>query len=157
MIETTNSKLVEELNDLVQIQNDRIKGYQNAQEELKDKDDDLRRVFSNMIDTSKQHKNELSRQIVELGGETTEGTTVSGKLYRVWMDIKSTVTGHNRETILESCKFGEEAAQKVYDMALASDAAMTPGLRSLLVAQQGELKAALNEVSRLEELAEKAD
>jgi uncharacterized protein (TIGR02284 family) len=45
-----------------------------------------------------------------LGGTATEGTTTSGKLFRVWMDIKSAMTGSDRKAIINSCEYGEEAA-----------------------------------------------
>jgi len=45
-----NKEIIEELNDLVEINNDRIKGYTRAIEELKDEDGDLKTLFAGMID-----------------------------------------------------------------------------------------------------------
>ena len=36
-------------------------------------------------------------------------------MFRIWMDFKSAVTGHDRKAILSSCEFGEDAAKKTYD------------------------------------------
>jgi uncharacterized protein (TIGR02284 family) len=137
---TYNEKLIEELNDLVEIQNDRIRGYEKAMEAVEQKDIDLKALFESFKQNSIQHREELSKEITTLGGSVEDGTTVSGKIYRAWMDIKATFTGHSRESALESCVFGEEAAQKAYDMALASDAEMSAEVRQIITSQLASLK-----------------
>ncbi len=137
---TTNDNLIEVLNDLVEINNDRINGYMKASEETKDLDADLRAVFHKMADQSRNIKSELTEAVLARGGKPAEGTTNSGKIYRVWMDVKATFTGHDRQSALESCEFGEDAAQKAYKLALNSDADMDPEIRSMITNQQSELK-----------------
>lgn len=149
------NQLIEELNDLVHIQNDRIQGYENALMDVQAKNTDLKSVFQGMITTSIKQRASLTSTIAQLGGKIAEGTTISGKIYRAWMDIKATVTGKDREGILESCKYGEEAAQKAYDMALESDVQMSADLRQLLIGQQKELKSELDTIASFEELADK--
>ena len=136
----TNDNLVEVLNDLVRINNDRIEGYERANKEAKDIDVDLRSIFSRMAEESKQYAAELPQEVVRLGGEPATGTTASGKIYRVWMDVKATFTGKDRQAILESCEFGEDAAQKAYKLALESDAEMTAEQRQLITNQKSSLK-----------------
>lgn len=139
---TTNDKLVEVLNDLIQINNDRVNGYEKAAEEAKDKDVDLRAIFAKMADDSRGYVAELTREVTNLGGTPDTGTTNSGKLYRVWMDVKSLFTGKDRQGILEDCEFGEDAAQKAYREALASDAEIDAETRQLITDQQAALKTA---------------
>ena len=136
----TNDKLVEVLNDLIQINNDRITGYLKAAEESKDIDIDLKAVFNKMADESRQYKSELTQEVSRLGGEPSTGTTGMGKVYRVWMDVKATFTGKDRQSVLESCEFGEDAAQKAYREALASDAEIDADTRQLITTQQASLK-----------------
>lgn len=137
----TNEKLEEVLNDLIEINNDRITGYEKAVDETKDIDVDLQAIFHKMADESRKYKTELAQEVTRLGGEpTTTGTTNSGKIYRIWMDVKATFTGHNRQAVLENCEFGEDAAQKAYKMALASDAEMSAETRQLITSQQSSLK-----------------
>ena len=136
----TNDKLVEVLNDLVEINNDRITGYEKAVDETKDLDIDLQGIFHKMADESRGYKAELAQEVSRLGGQTAEGTTNLGKIYRVWMDVKATFTGHDRQSVLESCEFGEDAAQKAYRDALASDAEMNADTRQLITSQQASLK-----------------
>ncbi len=138
---TTNDKLVEELNDLIEINNDRINGYEKAAEETKDRDVDLQAIFHKMADESRTYKAELTEEVRRLGGDPEgSSTTNSGKLYRVWMDVKAIFTGKDRQAILENCEFGEDAAQKAYNMALASDAEMSAETRNLITEQQSKLK-----------------
>ena len=104
---TTNDKLVGVLNDLIQINNDRINGYEKAIEEIKDRDVDLNGIFSKLANDSRKYAAELSREVIRLGGDPDTGTTNSGKLYRVWMDIKSGITARDRKSVLALCEFGE--------------------------------------------------
>jgi len=139
---TTNNKLEGVLNDLIQINNDRINGYEKAAEEIKKTDIDLQALFSKLANDSRKYASELSREVIRLGGNPDTGTTGSGKLYRVWMDVKSLFTGKDRQAILESCEFGEDAAQKAYKEALASDAEIPVETRQLITSQQASLKTA---------------
>ncbi len=49
----TNEKLIGILNDLVEINNDRIEGYQKASDETKEEDMDLKAIFAEMGNKSK--------------------------------------------------------------------------------------------------------
>ncbi len=139
---TTNDKLVGVLNDLIEINNDRVNGYERASDESKDRDVDLQAIFNKMADDSRGYAAELSQEVRRLGGTPDTGTTNSGKLYRVWMDVKTLFTGKDRQAILENCEFGEDAAQKAYREALASDAEISADTRKLITEQQAELKTA---------------
>jgi len=115
-METTEVK-TEILNDLVQINNDRIEGYERAIKELKGEEPDLQELFSKMISESVEYKS----QLVSAGADPDNATTNSGKIYRIWMDLKAVFTGHDRQSVLENCEFGEDAAQKAYKMALEEE------------------------------------
>lgn len=137
-----NEDLVSVLNDLIRINNDRINGYEKAIKEVHDADDDLKNVFRNMADESRQHKSELINEVRKAGGDPVEdSTTVSGKIYRAWMDVKATFSGKDRHTVLASCEFGEDAAQKAYQQALEDEATTGADVRQLIVKQKSALKA----------------
>jgi uncharacterized protein (TIGR02284 family) len=40
------------------------------------------------------------------------------RIYDIWMDLKDVFTGGDSQAILESCEYGEKAAQKCYADAL---------------------------------------
>ncbi len=137
---SVNDKLTEVLNDLIQINNDRTKGYENAADDAKSTDVDLNVTFNKMADQSRKNVAELTNEVHRLGGDAATGTTGSGKIHRAWLDVKATFSGHDRQALLDSCEFGEDAAQKAYKNALASDAEMSAETRNLITDQQSSLK-----------------
>ncbi len=145
-------KLIEVLNDLIKINNDRIVGYEKAIEELKDASEDLLAIFRMHIDSSRHNLAQLKNCIQALGGEIDTGTTNMGKLYRAWMDIKANFTSNNRLTVLESCEFGEDAAQKAYADALSHDADMDADTRQIITKQKEELKSDHDAIKRYRDL-----
>jgi len=135
-----NENVNEVLNDLIKINHDRTEGYERAVEDTRDKDADLQTIFHRMADESKQYAAELESEVKKFGGKPAGDTTVSGKIYRVWMDLKSAVTGKARKSILESCEYGEDAAQKAYGEALKADTDLPSDVRQLIVNQKAALK-----------------
>jgi len=148
----SNEKVIGVLNDLIEINNDRIVGYENAIKELKEDDGNLRSLFQRYIQESREYKTELTNEVTRLGGDPADGTTNSGKVYRVWMDLKSAITGKDRKTILNNCEFGEDAAQKAYSAALNSDVDLEGTVRDLIVRQKAALKVGHDEVKRLRDM-----
>ncbi|HPN70594.1 MAG TPA: PA2169 family four-helix-bundle protein [Saprospiraceae bacterium] len=112
-------KTIEVLNSLITINNDRIEGYETAIKETEEHD--LKTLFEHFISNSRKCKQELVFEVNALGGEQAEGTKISGKFFRVWMDLKSALTGKDRKAILDSCEYGEDAAQETYDDAIKED------------------------------------
>jgi uncharacterized protein (TIGR02284 family) len=141
-----NSEAVEVLNDLILINNDRVAGYEKAYEETTDSD--IRALFNNLANHSRQHVTELNAEVSKLGGEPASGTMLSGKLYRAWMDVRSAFSKNDRRTVLESSEFGEDAAQKAYESALKSES-LTPGLQELILKQKNTLLAGHDTVKLL--------
>ncbi|MCY7291549.1 MAG: PA2169 family four-helix-bundle protein [Ferruginibacter sp.] len=154
---TTNENLVEVLNDLVQINNDRIEGYQKAAEETKDVDVDLKAVFLKMSEESMKYKKELVNEVSKIGGEPATGTTGLGKIHRAWMEVKATFSGKDRLSVLENCEFGEDASQKAYRDALASDAEMGADSRQLITSQQTSLKTSYDIIKKYRDMHKAVD
>lgn len=137
------------INDLIEINNDRIKGYEKAIEELKDGDNDLKTLFAGMIDESRQAKMALGKEVQALGGEMkSDETTNSGKIYKAWMDVKAVFTGHSRHTVLSNCEFGEDAAQKAYKTALA-DEHLPAYMYEMIEKQKQQFKVSHDEIKAL--------
>jgi uncharacterized protein (TIGR02284 family) len=136
-----NERTLDVLNDLIRINNDRVEGYQKAISNTGEGDSDLRNLFTRMADESKNYLRELKNQVQRLGGEPASGTTSSGKVYRVWMDVKSGFSGSDRKSVLEECEYGEDAAQKAYDKALDPDNDLSPEVRSLIQQEKVGLRA----------------
>lgn len=115
-MENRNEKTIDVLQELNMFVNDRIEGYKHAAKETKDPAHQS--YYKDLINESTQFSNEINRTISSIGGETQNSTTTKGKLFRGWMDVKSTVAGSDEEAIIESNIYGEEWAQKAYNDAL---------------------------------------
>ena len=144
---TTNENLVSELNKLVEINNDRIRGYERAIAETEDKE--LKSLFKDMVTHSQKYKLELSNDIKSLGGKPTEGTKTFGKIFRGWMDIKAALTGKDRKEILKSCESGEDAALEVYEEVLKSDILIAGSVRKMILDQKQEILRDHNRIKML--------
>lgn len=149
-----NKDLIEVLNDLIRINHDRTEGYHKAVEELKPTDIDLKTMFTNMANASVQYSNALSTEVRNLGGNPATDSTQSGKLYRVWMDIKSSITARDRKSVLALCEFGEDSALKAYNLALESDAEIPAEIRQLIVEQRGAIQSSHDVVKRYRDMHE---
>lgn len=104
------------LNDLVKTNNDRITGYKKA---ILDTDDaSLKTVFESYTDQSSGYVNELNDYIHHLGGTPTDGTTLSGKVYHTWMDLKAAFGKPEMSSLLSDCEYGEDVARNSYEKAL---------------------------------------
>src|SRR5688572_33506905 len=145
-----NEKTAEVLNDLISINNDRIEGYNRAEKEMGDKDPELQSLFRQMGAESRSYVNDLSKYVAVSGDEPTDNTSLSGKIYRAWMDVKATFTGKDRKAILASCEFGEDAAQKAYKDALEED--LSADARQLVVDQKSSLKKSHDRIKRLRDI-----
>ena len=133
-------KTIEVLNSLIEINNDRIVGYETALNETEE--EDLKSLFSQFRQTSLKCKSELIHEVHELGGIPVEGTKTSGKFFRVWMDMKFFITCFDRTTILYSCEHGEDAAVDTYNSALSNNLeVITTKQQSMLTTQQALLLA----------------
>lgn len=107
------------LNSLIEINLDRIEGYQKATGETKD--NDLKLLFAQFIENSNKFNIFLKEQIALLGEISTNESSTLGKFYRAWMDIKTTLIDNDRLSVLKLCIYGEELAMEAYNNALSRD------------------------------------
>jgi uncharacterized protein (TIGR02284 family) len=107
-----------------------------------------------MANTSVQYANALAAEVRNLGGSPAADSTQSGKLYRVWMDIRSGISARDRKSVLALCEFGEDAALKAYNLALESDAEIPADIRQLIVDQKGSIQSSHDVVKRYRDMHE---
>lgn len=148
------SKTSETLNDLIKINNDRIEGYEKAIKELDAEDTDLQSLFREFCSQSEGLKRDLKQNVMELGEEeAAESSTASGSVYRAWMDVKAAFSGDTRKAVLQSCEFGEDAAQKAYRMA-EEEPEIAPNTKILISKQKLDLKSSHDRVKTLRDSME---
>jgi uncharacterized protein (TIGR02284 family) len=147
-----NQKTITALNKLIEINNDRIEGYETASKETESAE--LKALFNGLSFTSNSNVTELRAEVLRLGGKPEEGTRVTGKFFRVWMDVKAAFTGNDRHAILSSCEFGEDKALETYEEVLDNGSDLTVEQRAMIVKQQANLRGDHNEVKSLRDASE---
>jgi uncharacterized protein (TIGR02284 family) len=127
---------IEVLNDLIEINNDRVAGFERAIKGLDEGDSDLKAVFEKFADDSRSNSRELTAAVNRIGGEAETGTSGSGTIHRAWLDVKATFTGHDRKGILAECERGEDAIKKAYQSALDDSYELSPDVAQIISSQQ---------------------
>lgn len=145
-------KAIDVLNSLIEINNDRIYGYQTASKEVGETD--LKMMFLHATETSLKCKAQLVAEVQILNGTPTESTTTSGKFYRLWMDFKASVSGKDRKVILDSCVYGEEAAIETYEDVLENLENVTLNQQMIIQEQLLLIKSDYAAVKNLRDLIE---
>jgi uncharacterized protein (TIGR02284 family) len=137
---------IEVLNDLIEINYDRIEGYRKAAEESKEFDESLHPLFQSKADESRKHVSALVESVRALGGKAERGSTTMGKIYRAWMDVKATFSGNDRQSMIASCEYGEDQALKAYNKALDADANVDPAARQMISTQKNTIQRSHDEI-----------
>jgi len=145
----TVEKSVEVLNDLIEINNDRIAGFEHASKGLEANDGDLKSLFENLANESRSNTNELATTVNEIGQEAETGTSNTGTIHRAWLDVKATFSGHDRKSVLEECERGEDAIKKAYKDALAPESGLSSEYTSIVSRQQIGINAAHDKIKAL--------
>lgn len=146
--------VAETLNDLIEINNDRIEGYTRALEDLKDDQDrDLHKLFEDYIQQTRRFNSELKPLVLIRGEAPAEGTLMTGKLHRLWLDVKATFSGHDRKSILEECERGEDASKKAYEEALQDAMHLPTHVADVVRQQAAKQKAAHDRIRDMRDMA----
>lgn len=112
-------EIVDTLNDLIRIVEDSHEAYRQAAETVQE--EDLKALFNDLAAQRGAIVRELQRLVAEQGGAPDMGGTVIGGAHRFFVELKSTVLGHDREAILGEVQRGETECVSRYDAALAKD------------------------------------
>ncbi|WP_118973133.1 ferritin-like domain-containing protein [Taibaiella koreensis] len=149
----------ETLNDLILINNDRIKGYERALKDNRSREADLDILFREMIEQSQRFNTALTALVQQGGSQPETEGSLSGKLHRAWMDFKTTFTGHNRKNLLIECERGEDASKEAYNEALHEDNGLTDEQREIIAGQAREQSDSHDRIKALrdETLSRKAE
>lgn len=147
----TIERSVEVLNDLIELNNDRIAGFERALKELStsETDQSLKSLFEKYSEQSRQNVQELTTAVARVGGDPEKNTGIRGDIHRAWISVKSTFTGHDRESILSECERGEDAIKDAYQTALTENGGVSSDLSVILTRQAAEIKEAHDSIKAL--------
>lgn len=149
MATTVNSTGV--INDLIEINNDRVAGFEKAIADINDENIDLKAIFQGYAEQSRKNGQELAALVGSVD-EVETGNSVSGTLHRAWIDVKSLFGGSDRASILSEAERGEDAIKKAYKDAL-SDGELASDALTIVSSQAQGINAAHDEIKALRDLA----
>lgn len=114
------------LSELIEINNDRVAGFEKVIADINDENVDLKTVFEEYAQQSRKYVQQLSA-VAGSAAHLEQDKSVTGTLHRVWIDVKSLFGGSDRASILSEAERGEDAIKKAYqdalhDSGLASEA-----------------------------------
>ncbi len=140
----------QKLNDLLTKNYDAEAGYKLA----KDKVDSTR--LQNFFDEQQKERynfgHELKEEIRSYGEEVDKGTSLKGDMHRAWMNLKSTFTSDNEESILEEAIRGEKTAVEEYNTVI-SETTLPPSTKNVLTKHRDKIVNSLTRITAMEEIA----
>lgn len=139
------------LNDLIEINNDRIAGFEKAIADIKDENIDLKSIFQEYAEQSRKNSQELAALVGD-ANEVETGNSVSGTLHRAWIDVKSLFGGSDRASILSEAERGEDAIKKAYQDALTNGELPANAVETVSNQAQG-INAAHDQIKALRDAA----
>lgn len=146
-----NSKTADLINDLIEINNDRVAGFEKATADIKDENIDLKAIFQRYAEQSRKNGQELAA-LVSNYGKVENGKSVTGSLHRAWIDVKSVFGGSDRAGILSEAERGEDAIKKAYNDALTSGE-LPVDVSTVVSEQAAKIKMSHDEVKALRDAA----
>ncbi|RYY37016.1 MAG: PA2169 family four-helix-bundle protein [Sphingobacteriaceae bacterium] len=144
----STEKTIDVLNELTEINNDRVAGFEKALADINDENIDLKALFQEYSAQSRKFSQELAALSASSGGEIETSTSAAGTLHRAWIDLKAIFGGTDRESILNEAERGEDAIKKAYQTALTSGA-LSGEAAETVSAQAEEINAAHDSIKAL--------
>jgi uncharacterized protein (TIGR02284 family) len=136
-------KQVDTLNDLIQICNDGACGYEEAAEDISNKE--IKTIFNRLSQQRRGFAEELKNEVNSLGGEPTSRRNVEGFLHNNWLKVKSLIASNDDEMVIKTCKTGEEYAVEQYSKHI-SESSIPSYLRDKIVKQHDMIKGACEQL-----------
>lgn len=139
------------LNNLLEINNERIEIYETAKKVTEE--NDLKDLFSEFQKTSAIFKSELVEELQKMGVVPVDVARNNSLLVRLWINFKSKLIGQDREDILNTLEYNEFVAIKSYKDTLSDNLDhLTAELHIMLKSQQLLLTAHHDKVKKLGDL-----
>ncbi|MFN5183459.1 MAG: PA2169 family four-helix-bundle protein [Bacteroidota bacterium] len=151
----SESKLNDLIMTLIIVNEDRYNAFESAKSIVDEA------VFKTWLDKmsnqSLSFKNELyiflsDKAMIE--SFSPDHGTLSGKIYKIWMDIKSFISKDKLSGIISSLEFGEDSALKIYDEVLSNRELLSEELFDTINRHQLKIKEDFITLSKLSKLEE---
>lgn len=109
-----NHKLVDQINKLVQIHQDRILGYEKARSMVQSKP--LKDLFEQCISQSDTYATKLKSTMLFHGVKMDVRPSMFGMMFRGWMQFRASLSRHKDAAVLKSCLGNEKMLAINYNL-----------------------------------------
>jgi len=135
------------LNALLEKNYDAEAGYKTAKDQVENPQ--LKNFFGKQAEERYNFGHELKAELKSFGKEPDKGTSLKGDAHRAWMNIKSTFSANEADSILEEAVRGEKAAVEEYNE-IINDSTLPPSTKSVLTKHRDNIQNALTNVTSME-------
>ncbi len=142
------NKLKKDLEEIVDICNDGVRGYQTAADKIEDKDESIKTLFLRLSQQRKGFIENIKTEGIRLGVDFKETGTLKGFFHRSWLTVKANFSSNEKQKVIDEAITGEKKAMEVYSKVIA-DPEVPDYIRKILEEQQGLIKVALQQLSDL--------
>ena len=139
----------DQLNHLIHVNKDSAASLTTAAENVRNTQ--LESLLSGYAKNHSKFADELQVEVERLGGTASDTGTVGGALYRGWLDVKSSLSGHSPTAMLTACEAGEQSADAAY--AGPGDISLPGQTHSLIDKQRKQIREMHKHLCRLVEEA----
>ena len=140
----TANEIVTVLNNLIETNLDRIKGYEKAATDTEDAE--VKELCNSYAAQSRSFKTQLEQLVREYNGRPYENGSAGGAVYRATMEVKHSITDSNK-SVLNFCETGEEVALENYKHAKIDSLGFPARVVSIILNQNSEIVKARDRVS----------
>ncbi|MFK3970004.1 PA2169 family four-helix-bundle protein [Pseudomonas sp. NPDC087358] len=151
-----NKEAISVLNDLTETSIDGEKGFHTAAEDTKNPE--IKAYFLSRSSECATAVRELQAEVRALGGDPEDSSSVAAGAHRLWVNLKSAVTGKSDEAVLNEVETGEDHALKAYKEALqkATEKNLPVNVTTLIQRQLAGVQANHDKVKALRDSVRRA-
>lgn len=149
--EDSHRERAKNLQELLEKNYDAEKGYRKAMEHSHKPE--IKGFLKEQAIMHNHFATELDSALHKLNVVPKEKGSLTGSLYRTWMDIKTTFIKDDDEAVLEECLRAEKAALKEYEHKLEKTK-FSPATTEMLKDHYDRMRSTVNEIKRLKDLVD---
>ncbi len=140
------TKLGKPLQDIVDICNDSVEGYETAAGEIED--DSIKTLFLRLSQQRRGFIEEIKNEAHKLGIELDNSGSSKGFFYRTWLATKAAFSSDSKEKIIKEAMDGEKRAVDEYHKVFANQE-VPAYMLDILKEQEHLIKVAIHQLNGL--------
>jgi uncharacterized protein (TIGR02284 family) len=139
----TTHEIVSVLNNLIETNLDRIKGYEKAAAETEDAE--IKELCLSFAVQSKAFKTQLEQLVREYNGTPLQNGSATAAVYRAAMEVKHSIT-NSKKSVLSTCETGEDVALENYKHAKIDSLGFPARVVTIILNQNTDIIKALEKI-----------